>query len=144
MRQLYRRFGSRADLLRQLDLEAPAGARERVLAAAFDLLGRSSLADLSMDELAVRADVSRATLYRLFPGKSALFRALITTYSPWQPIARVFEQHAGAANAPPEQVIPRIARAMSLALTDRTAVLLRMVFEMPQVSRTPWRASNTP
>ena len=70
LRQLYRRFGSRDGLLRALDLESLPTARERILAAAFEQLGRAGLADLSMDELAVQANVSRATLYRLFPGKS--------------------------------------------------------------------------
>jgi AcrR family transcriptional regulator len=127
MRQLYRRFGSRENLLRELDQDVPAGSRERILDAAFELLGKSGLADLSMDELADRADVSRATLYRLFPGKSAVFRELITAYSPWEPIARVLE---GSEDAPPEHVMPRVAQALAEALTDRSAVLLRMVFEM--------------
>jgi AcrR family transcriptional regulator len=129
LRQLYRLFGSRDNLLRALHQELPPGARERVLEAAFALLGQSGWADLSMDELAARADVSRATLYRLFPGKPALFRELITTYSPWEPIARVLEE-PGVANATPDQVIPRVAQALAEALTDRSAVLLRMVFEM--------------
>src|SRR5207302_9717490 len=91
LRQLYRLFGSRESLLKELDRDPPPGARERILEAALELLGRSSLADLSMDELAAAADVSRATLYRIFPGKSALFRELIATYSPWESIARVLE-----------------------------------------------------
>jgi AcrR family transcriptional regulator len=129
LRQLYRLFGSRDNLLRALHQELPPGARERVLEAAFELLGQSGLADLSMDQLAARADVSRATLYRLFPGKPALFRDLIAAYSPWEPIARVLEE-PGLADAPPDQVIPRVAQALAEALTDRSAVLLRMVFEM--------------
>ncbi len=127
LRQLYRLFGSRDNLLRALDRDLPPGARERVLEAAFELLGQSGLADLSMDDLAARADVSRATLYRLFPGKPALFRALITAYSPWEPIARVLQESADSAL---EQVMPRVAQALAEALTDRSAVLLRMVFEM--------------
>ena len=130
MRQLYRLFESRENLLRELDRESPPGARERVLEAAFELLGQSGLADLSVDELAARANVSRATLYRLFPGKSALFRELIATYSPWEPIARVLDAHANAADLAPEHVIPDVAQALAGALTDRSAVLLRMVFEM--------------
>ena len=129
MRQLYRLFGSRDNLLRELDRDVPAGARERILEAAFQLLGRSGLADLSMDELAARAQVSRATLYRLFPGKPALFRELIAAYSPWESIARVLEE-PGIAQQLPEQVMPRVAHALAAALTERTAVLLRMVFEM--------------
>jgi len=129
MRQLYRRFGSRDNLLRELDQDVPPGTRERVLDAAFELLGESGLADLSMDELPARAGVSRATLYRLFPGKPALFRALIERYSPWEPIARVLEQLA-PDDQRPQHVIPLVAKALSRALANRSAVLLRMVFEM--------------
>jgi AcrR family transcriptional regulator len=128
MRQLYRLFGSRDNLLRELDQELPPAARERILEAAVELLGESRLADLSMDELAASADVSRATLYRLFPGKTALFRELISAYSPWEPIARVLDDCA--PDAAPQDVIPRVAQALADALADRSAVLLRMVFEM--------------
>jgi AcrR family transcriptional regulator len=91
-------------------------------------LGQSGLADLSIDDVAARAGVSRATLYRLFPGKPALFRELITAYSPWEPIARVLDE--SAPDALPEELIPRVAHALAAALADRSAVLLRMVLEM--------------
>jgi AcrR family transcriptional regulator len=128
MRQLYRLFGSRENLLRELEQELPPGARKRILEAALALLGESGLADLPMDELASRADVSRATLYRLFPGKTALFRELITAFSPWEPIALVLDECT--PDTPPEDVIPRVAHALAEALADRSPVLLRMVFEM--------------
>src|SRR5690348_16382715 len=73
----YREFGSRAALVRALRLEPEPGTRERVLTAALELIGAGGLTALSMDELAVRAAVSRATLYRLFPGKSALFVSVV-------------------------------------------------------------------
>jgi AcrR family transcriptional regulator len=130
MRQLYRLFDNRQNLLRELEHASAPDARERILEASFALLGRSGLADLSMDELAASADVSRATLYRLFPGKAALFRELITTYSPWEPIARVLESHATSGDLAPEHVIPEVAQALADALSDRSAVLMRMVFEM--------------
>jgi AcrR family transcriptional regulator len=130
MRQLYRLFGSRDNLLRELEREPTPDARERILEAALEMLGEVGLAELSMDELAERASVSRATLYRLIPGKAALFRELIAAYSPWEPIANVLESTGAAANASPERVIPDVARALSEALSGRTAVLLRMVFDM--------------
>jgi AcrR family transcriptional regulator len=130
LRQLYRHFASREALLRELDLEAPPAARERILEAARNLLGRVSLAELSMDELAASAGVSRATLYRIFPGKPALFRELIATYSPWESIARVLEECRESPDMSPRQVIPRVARALADALSGRTGVLLRMVVEM--------------
>jgi AcrR family transcriptional regulator len=130
LRQLYRLFGSRQALLRELEREPPPGARERILEAALDLLARSSLADLSMDELAERADVSRATLYRIVPGKSALFRELIATYSPWESIAGVLDAARGDDDRSPRVVMPKVAHALSEALAGRSGVLLRMVLEM--------------
>jgi AcrR family transcriptional regulator len=130
LRQLYRLFGSRDALLKELDREPAPGSRERILEAALDLLAHSSLADLSMDELAERADVSRATLYRTFPGKSALFRELIATYSPWESIALVLDAAQCADDSTPIVVLPKVARALAEALAGRTGVLLRMVLEM--------------
>ena len=57
LRQLYRHFGSREALLQEFDLEPPPGARERILESALYLLGRVTLAELSMDELAAMAEV---------------------------------------------------------------------------------------
>jgi AcrR family transcriptional regulator len=70
------------------------------------------------------------TLYRLIPGKAALFRELIAAYSPWEPIAAVLESAGAIIDDTPERVIPEVARALGEALSGRTAVLLRMVFEM--------------
>lgn len=130
LRALYRLFGSRDALLRELDCEPPPAARERVLEAALDLVGRHGLADLSMDELAAGAGVSRATLYRLFPGKPALFRGLIQAYSPWEAVAQVLGAAEATSDPAPERVMPRVARALAGAMAGRTGVLLRMVVEM--------------
>lgn len=128
VRTLFRWFGSREDLLSALHLDTtPVSQQQRILAAALDLFRRGSLAELSMDSVARAAGVSRATLYRVFPGKSALFRALIETYSPWEAIADVL---AAAGNDSPREVMPRIARALAGALDGRTGALIRMVFEM--------------
>jgi AcrR family transcriptional regulator len=127
LRTLYRLFGSRQDLLRLLDHESPPSSRARVLEAALELVGQHGLAELSMDELAIEAGVSRATLYRLFPGKSALFRELIRTYSPWEPVAEAIE---AAPDSPPAELMPKVGRALAGALSGRTGLLLRMVFEM--------------
>ncbi|HKV87664.1 MAG TPA: TetR family transcriptional regulator, partial [Candidatus Dormibacteraeota bacterium] len=63
----YRTFASREALLQVLEVAPEPGARERILDAALAMVGANGLAALSMDELADRAVVSRATLYRLFP-----------------------------------------------------------------------------
>jgi AcrR family transcriptional regulator len=127
VRTLYRLFGDRATLLHALDLAPSPPTRVRILEVALDLVGQRGLADFSMDELADAAGVSRATLYRLVPGKSALFRELLQTYSPWEPVAQVLEHARGAS---PSDVTPQVARAVMKALEGRVGVLLRMVVEM--------------
>src|SRR5579864_7978657 len=105
----YRAFKSREALLEALDRPSEPDARERILNAALEMVGAHGLAALSMDDLADRAQVSRATLYRLFPGKSALFTSLIYAYSPLEPVTQVL---ASLSEAPPEVVMPEIARTV--------------------------------
>jgi AcrR family transcriptional regulator len=105
----YRAFESRGALLEALAVQPEPGARERILEAAFDLVGARGLAALCMDDLATRAGVSRATLYRLFPGKPAIFTSLIRTYSPLEPVSRLAIE---MKDEPPEVVMPEIARTV--------------------------------
>jgi AcrR family transcriptional regulator len=127
VRTLYRLFGSRQALLREAGCTPKPEARQLILEAALELVGRDGLAELSMDELAAAAGVSRATLYRLFPGKSALFGALVRTFSPWEAIADVIDAMPGG---PPDEVVPAIGLAMASAMEGRMALLLRIVSEL--------------
>jgi TetR/AcrR family transcriptional regulator of autoinduction and epiphytic fitness len=129
VRTLYRLFGSREALLREAGCTPRPTARQRVLDAALEQVGRHGLAALSMDELAASAGVSRATIYRLFPGKSALFAALITTFSPWQPVAAVLD---AMPDGDPAEVMPAVGQAIAEAMDNRVGLLLRMVFELLQ------------
>jgi AcrR family transcriptional regulator len=123
---LYRLFGSQQHLLHELGLAPPPTVRTRILDAALGLVGRHGLAELSMDELAAAAGVSRATLYRLFPGKEALFAALVQRFSPFEPIAAVLET---AGDRPPAGVIPAIAHAMAAAMDGHMGLLLQLLLE---------------
>ncbi len=105
----YRAFVSRGALLEALAVQPEPGAGERILEAAFHLVGAHGLAALSMDDLATRAGVSRATLYRLFPGKTALFTSLIRKYSPLEPVSRLALE---MKDEPPEVLMPEIARTI--------------------------------
>ena len=127
----YRAFESREALLEALDVQPEPGARERILDAALKLIGAHGLAALSMDDLAVQAEVSRATLYRLFPGKSALFTCLVHAYSPLDPVTRLLSTMHGE---PPEVLMPEIARTVYRVFygagENRLGVLRALFFEM--------------
>jgi AcrR family transcriptional regulator len=120
----YRHFGSRDALLRSVSHEPRPAARRRILVAARDMLMRTSLAELSMEELARAADVSRGTLYRLFPGKAALLNGLIAEYSPFDSVRAIV---AGHRSDPPEIVLPLIAREIAGRAGEQIG-LLRAIF----------------
>ena len=128
---VYRLFGSRDGLLQALDMEPDPGARERVLAAALELVGRDGLARLSMDEVAAAAGVSRASLYRLFPGKAALFRELLAAYSPIEAIVETIEP---IRDRPPDEVVPALARAAARTLAGRVGIVRALLFEVSGAS----------
>jgi AcrR family transcriptional regulator len=129
VRTLYRVFGSRQALLHEAGCTPELTARQRILETALDQVGQHGLARLSMDDLAASAEVSRATLYRLFPGKSALFDALIHEFSPWEPVADVID---AMPDGRPEDVMPAVAAAIAEAMQGRVGLLMRMVFELIQ------------
>jgi AcrR family transcriptional regulator len=126
-RTLFRLFGSREALLRELDQEPPPTARDRIMEAGLELVGRRGLAGFSMEDLATSAEVSRATLYRLIPGKSALFNELMRTYSPWEAVADAID---AAPDHAPEQVMPEVGRALTRAMAGRAGLLVGIVLEM--------------
>ena len=123
---LYRIFPRRTTLLDALEI-APGP----VLEAALRLLASRSLADLSMDELASEAGVSRANLYRLFPGKSALFRAILLAYSPFEPVMALL---ARAADLPPDQVVPQVVLAAYQAVARRRGIVRTLLLEITSMA----------
>src|SRR5262245_45582005 len=120
----YRHFGSRESLLESIELEPRPDARARILTAAKDMLLSTSLTELSMDDLAKAADVSRGTLYRIVPGKGALLQALIEAYSPFDAIRAIVREHR---EDPPEVVFPLIGRAIVGVAGERLG-LMRAIF----------------
>jgi TetR/AcrR family transcriptional repressor of mexJK operon len=123
----YRHFGSRAALLEAVEHEPPAPARERILAAAAELIGRDGLNGLSIDELAAVAGVSRATVFRLFPGKAALFGEMIRAYSPFLEIEALLRR---SRDRPPEEVLPAIGQVVARTVKGRTGILRTVLLEV--------------
>jgi AcrR family transcriptional regulator len=120
----YRHFGSRDALLASISHEPRPDARTRILAAAQEMLVRTTLSDLSMDRLASAAGVSRGTLYRIFPGKASLMEGLIDTYSPFEAVRSIVVAHR---TEEPRVVLPLVARAIVGVAGERLG-LMRAVF----------------
>src|SRR2546426_11752242 len=57
------------------DLLSPQA--RRILDAALTCIGRVGVAKTTLDDVAREAGCARATVYRCFPGRQALFRALV-------------------------------------------------------------------
>ncbi len=123
----YRHFGSREELIRELDLEPDQATKDRVLETALDLIGRNGLAALSMDELATATGVSRATVYRLFPGKPALFREVVRAFSPMETVTETLTRLQGRS---PEEVIPAVALAAAHSLRGRIGLIRSLFVEV--------------
>src|SRR5512143_944596 len=120
----YRHFKSRASLLRSVELEPQPAAEARILAAARDMLVRTSLDELSMEDLARAAGVSRGTLYRIVPGKAALLERLVVLYSPFEAFRAIIAEHR---DDPPEVVFPLIGHAVVGVAGERLG-LMRAIF----------------
>jgi len=127
----YRSFPSRAQLLHALEVEPEPDTRQRVLDASIRMLRAQTLSELSMDALASEASVSRANLYRLFPGKSALFKAILLAYSPFEPVMAVF---AHAAGRPPEEVIPEIVLTAYRTVAGHTGIVRTLLLEVTSMT----------
>jgi len=127
----YRAFPSRAQLLRAIDLQPEPDTRDRVLQASIRMLGTQSLEELSMDSLASEAGVSRANLYRLFPGKSALFKAILLAYSPFAPVMAVL---ARAGDHSPEEVIPEIVLTAYRTVAGHAGVVRTLLLEITSMT----------
>lgn len=78
-----------------------------------------------------RSGVSRATLYRLFPGKAALFRELVRTYSPLEPVVATLTR---LGDGPPEEVMPELARAAARKVHPWLGVACTLFFEFTTTS----------
>ena len=123
---LYELFGNRQATLEALGLEQPSW-RERILATGAELLAERGVAGLSLDQVAARSGASRATVYRLYPGKAALFVAIAEAYLP---VDDVLEMMETVGDSPPEEVMPALAGRLARTGSVRIGVLRAAFFEI--------------
>ena len=124
---LYGLFGSRAELLEAIGAEVPPSVEDRILNAAGELIAERGYGGLSLDEVAQRSGVSRATVYRLYPGKAALFKEVAAIHVP---VDEALEMMENAEDRPPSEVLPTLARGMAQAGYVRLGVLRSVLFEV--------------
>ena len=124
---LYQLFGSRRALLEILGVQQPKSLRDQIVEAGAELLAEGGLARLSLDEVALRAGASRATVYRLFPGKGPLFREVALSFVPMQEAQDVLSQ---MRDRPPAEVIPALASTFAGAGRLEMGVLRCVLLEL--------------
>lgn len=124
---LYELFGSRGAILEALGVEQQPSWQDRILVAAAELLAERGLSRLSLDEVAARSGASRATVYRLFPGKAALFREIVHTYLP---VDEALEMVETMGHRPPAEVMPVLASNLAQSGHVRIGVLRSALFEV--------------
>jgi AcrR family transcriptional regulator len=88
------------------DVTTPASsARERLLAAAYELFSRRGIRAVGTDEVIERAGVARATLYRHFATKDDLVLAVLQRREEVWTRGLIEEQSRQRGNTPEEQLL---------------------------------------
>jgi len=85
--------------------EATPDARERILAAAYELFSRRAIRDVGIDEVIERAGVAKATLYRHFPSKDDLVIAFLERREERWTVAWVEAEARRRGSTPEDQLL---------------------------------------
>jgi TetR/AcrR family transcriptional regulator, transcriptional repressor for nem operon len=88
----------------------PSDARQRLIAAARDVIYAQSYEAASVDELCAAAGVNKSSFYHFFSSKQDL--VLVALESQWQRLQEVFLKPAFADNLPPQEQIMRLFELM--------------------------------
>ena len=110
-------------------MSTPAETRERVLHAALGCIEREGLAATSVEDVARAASVSRATIYRHFPGGR---EQLVSETVTWE-VARFFARVERAISAEPDLAARlRLALSSGHRALDDHALLHRLLRTEPE------------
>jgi AcrR family transcriptional regulator len=124
---LYALFGSRAALLEAVGADVPPSVEQRILVAGGEIVAERGFGGLSLDEVAQRSGVSRATVYRLYPGKAALYREVVRAHLPMDEAMQMMDS---MADRPPKEVMATLARSLAQAGEVPIGVLRSVLFEV--------------
>jgi len=127
---LYALFGSRAALLDAIGAEVPPSVEERILVAGGEIVAERGFGGLTLDEVTQRSGVSRATVYRLYPGKAALYREVVRAHLPMDEALQMMDT---MADRPPSEVMATLARSLAQAGQVRIGVMRSVLFEVSGV-----------
>ncbi|MGH2759651.1 MAG: TetR/AcrR family transcriptional regulator [Actinomycetota bacterium] len=109
--------------------EAVSHVRDRLLEAAYEVFACDGVSEGTMGEIARRAGVGRATLYRHFPGKGVLLGALVVREA--RELAAVLDAELGSDDDDPPALLERGLLAALHHLRSHT-LLQRTLREEPE------------
>ena len=111
-------------------MSRPLPTEQRLLEATLVCLARHGIAKTTLDDVAREAGVSRATLYRYFPGKQALLSAAVTAEA--ARIAATVDA-AGAQARDLEDAVVAMMRTAAHELSRQAALQFALAHEPEQV-----------
>ena len=111
-------------------MSRPLPTEQRLLEATLVCLARHGIAKTTLDDVAREAGVSRATLYRYFPGKQALLSAAVTAEA--ARIAATVDA-AGAQGHDLEDAVVAMMRTAAHELSRQAALQFALAHEPEQV-----------
>ena len=111
------------------DREAFLGKRrDELVEAALSLWAERGYDGSSVEAIAHRAGLSKGSFYVYFPSKLALLEQAVRRHSLQLPLERTLGE---LRDAPLEEVVPRLARAIWRHLQERRPLMTVMLREMP-------------
>lgn len=126
---LYRRLNANPALAKeiaQLRSEGVRTAREEFVRATIALLTERGISELTMEDVAARAGLSTATLYRTFADRDSLVREVLRAALPVEPLRHILRR-----DAPTVEVLEAFVEALLQRIRERPFVLRFLLMRSP-------------